>query len=331
MQISISRHGRTLAASTFSFLALGATALASDAGAVVSDLRVEAGGQVLTNASYTTSDETVVTDRSQPACGGSGQTRALAGETALGLLASAAERRSRLQPLRISDKFSFGLLVCGAFDFTASDTSFWLYKVNHRAPEVGAEALKLSGGEEVLWYFQDVARNRNTGDELVVEAPARAREGRDVHVTVYAYGMGGARRPAAGARVLFGERSTVADAAGRASGRLSDGEQIRAGRRGDIPSAPVPVCIAASPSDECSAVRGKRIYGSDEADRIRGTAGADVIRSGAGNDRVSVRGGGEDRVRCGAGRRDRVRLGADDIATNDCEIMNGRRRGSNRG
>ena len=325
MQISISRRGRRLAVSTCVAAALLGAPLATPAGAAIADLRVEAGGQVLTDASFTTSTESIATDRSQPACGGTGQTKTIGGETALGVLAAAAERRPALQPLRISDKFSFGLLVCGVFDFTASDTGFWLYKVNHVSPEVGGEAFKLTGGEQVLWYFQDIARNRNTGDELVVEAPVRARENSTVRVTVYAYNGSGVRKPAAGAKVLFGDRATVADAAGRASGRLADGDTIRAGRAGDIPSAPVSVCIAEALSD-CEPVRGKRIYGSDRGDRIKGTAGLDVIRSGGGNDRIDVRRGGGDRVRCGVGRRDRVRLSGDDQATSDCEIVNGRRR-----
>jgi hypothetical protein len=144
-------------------------------------------------------------------------------------------------------------------------------------------------------------------------------------VTVYAYNFSGARKPAAGSRVLFGERATVADAAGRARGRLTDGEAVRAGRRGDIPSAAVPVCVTEDVED-CPPVLGKRIYGGEGADRIRGTPGLDVVRSGRGNDRIDVRGGAEDRVRCGPGRRDRVRLLSDDRATSDCEIVNGRRR-----
>ena len=329
MQNSISRRGRRLAAVSCAAAALAAGASTAPAHAAIADLRVEAGGQVLTNASYTTSTETITTDRSQPACGGTGQTRTIEGLTALGLLAAAAERRPPLQPLRISDKFSFGLLVCGVFDFISGENGFWLYKVDHRSPEVGGEAFKLRGGEEVLWYFQDTTRNRNTGDELVVDAPVRAAEGRDFQVTVYAYDFAGRRRPAAGARVLFGERATFADAAGRARGRLVDGEVIRAGRRGDIPSAPVPVCIGAA-RDECGSVRGKRIVGGDAGERIKGTRGSDVIRSGDGNDRIDVRGGSEDRVRCGDGRRDRVRLSADDRATRDCEIVNGRRRQTKR-
>ena len=325
MQNSISRRGRRLATLACAAAALAATPLVAGADAAVSDLRVEAGGQVLTSASYTTETQSMTTDRSQPACGGTGQTRTVEGLTALGLLAAAADRRPPLQPLRISDKFSFGLLVCGVFDFTASNGAFWLYKVNHRSPDVSGEAFKLSGGEEVLWYFVDPSRNRNTGDELVVEAPVRTLERRDVQVTVYAYGPNGARRPAAGAKVFFGDRPRVADAAGRARGRIEDGEAIRAGRGRDIPSAPVPVCVA-EVLEECAAARGKRIVGSDGADRIRGTAGADVIRSGAGNDRIDVRGGFDDRVRCGRGRHDRVRLGTSDAATRDCEIVNGRRR-----
>ena len=130
-------------------------------------------------------------------------------------------------------------------------------------------------------------------------------------------------------RAIFGDRPVIADRAGRAKARLAAGELIRAGRGRDIPSAPVPVCVA-EVLEECAAVRGKRIVGSDRADRIRGTAGIDVIRSGAGNDRVDVRGGFDDRVRCGPGRRDRVRLGTSDAATSDCEIVNGRRRRASR-
>lgn len=329
MQNSISRRGRRLAAAACAAGVLAAAASAGPAHGAVADLRVEAGGQVLTNASYTTSTETITTDRSKPACGGTGQTRTIGGLTALGLLAAAAERRPPLQPLRITDQFSLGLFVCGVFDFVSGENGFWLYKVDHREPTVAGETFKLRGGEEVLWYFQDVARNRNTGDELVVDAPVRAPEGRDFQVTVYAYDFAGRRRPAAGARVLFGDRPTIADAAGRARGRLADGEVIRAGRRGDIPSAPMPVCISAA-IDECGAARGKRIVGGDAGERIKGTRGSDVIRSRGGSDRIDVRGGSEDRVRCGDGRRDRVRLSDDDRATRDCEIVNGRRRDTKR-
>lgn len=325
MQTSISRRARRLGLSTFAVAALAAAPLTGQAAGAVSDLRVEAGGRALSDASYTTAGESIATDTSRPACGGSGQTKTLDGLTALGLLATAAERRPGLRPLRISDKFSFGLLVCGVGGFTSSDTGFWLYKVNHVAPEVGGEAFKIKGGDRVLWYFQDTARNSNTGDELELAAPARAREGTEVVVAVTAYTASGARRPAAGASVFFGDRRVVADANGRAKARLAGSETVRAGRGGDIPSAPVRICVASELRD-CPSARGRDIFGGERADRLTGTRGADVIRSGAGNDRIDVRGGNRDRVRCGSGRRDRVRLGRGDRATRDCEFVNGSRR-----
>lgn len=324
MQISISRHGRRLVGCTCAVAALAVAPAAAQAAPVVSDLRVEAGGVVVTSSSFPTDTQSLATDTSKPACGGTGQTKTLTGPTALGLLNSGSTVDSDLRPVRISDKFSFGLLVCGVGAFTASDTAFWLYKVNHVAPEVGSDAFKLTGGEQVLFYHQDVARNRNTGDELVVDAPARSRPG-EVEVTVSAYGFNGARKPAAGARVLFGDGSVTADAGGKARIRLTESRPVRAGRSGDIPSAPVRVCVAED-LDDCPAVRGKRIYGGGSADRLAGTPGGDVIRSGAGNDTIDVRGGDNDRVRCGKGARDRVRLDGADRSTADCEIVNGRRR-----
>jgi len=330
MQISISRHGRRLVISTCAAAALAAAAAPAPAQAapVTSGLRVEAGGVVVTSASYPTDTQSFATDTSKPACGGTGQMKTVTGPTALGLLGSASAVDADLRPVRISDKFSFGLLVCGIGSFPATDSAFWLYKVNHVAPEVGSDAFKLAGGEDVLFYLQDTARNRNTGDELVVDAPARSRPG-EVEITVSAYGFNGTRKPAAGAKVLAGASSVTTDAAGRARVRLTGSQTLRAGRSGDIPSAPVRVCVAKD-LDDCPAVRGRRIYGGEGADRLKGTPGADVIRSGGGNDRVDVRGGEADRVRCGKGARDRVRLDGADRSTGDCEIVNGRRRAPKR-
>lgn len=326
MQISISNGGRTLVSFTCALGALAASSGLAHAAPVVSDLRVEAGGVVVTDSSFSTDTQSFTTDTGKPACGGTGQVKTLAGPTALGLLGSGSAVDADLRPLRISDKFSFGLLVCGIGASTASDTGFWLYKVNHVSPEVGGDAFKLTGGEQVLWFFQDTAANRNTGDELVVEAPARARSG-EVEVTVSAYAFNGARKPAAGAKVLFGDTAVVADANGKARMKLTESKHVRAGRSGDIPSAPVRVCVAADLGD-CPSARGKRIYGSGGSDRLAGTPGDDVIRAGAGSDRIDVRGGNDDRVRCGKGVRDRVAIDGGDRVTRDCEIVNGRRRAS---
>lgn len=326
MQTSISRHGRRLVMSKCAVAAILATAPSSALAApVVSDLRVEAGGQVLTNASFVTDTESFATDATTPACGGTGQAKTLNGPTALGLLDTGSGVDGDLRPLRVSDKFSFGLLVCGVGAFTANDTAFWLYKVNGVAPEVGGDAFKLSGGEKVLWYYQDTANNRNTGDELVVEAPARARPGDDVEVAVSAFSFNGARKPAAAAKLHFGSSIAVADANGKARIRLTKRTFVRAARGADIPSAPVHVCVSED-LGECPSRRGKRIFGTGRADRLAGTAGGDVIKSGAGNDVIDVRGGNDDRVSCGKGRSDRARFNRGDRVARDCEILNGRRR-----
>ena len=104
-----------------------------------------------------------------------------------------------------------------------------------------------------------------------VEAPVRTKPGA-VDVTVSAYGFNGARRPAGGAKVFFGGSSVTTDATGKARINLTQSEPLRAGRAGDIPSAPVRVCVAEDLS-ECPAVRGKRIYGSDGRRPAEGHAG----------------------------------------------------------
>jgi Ca2+-binding RTX toxin-like protein len=314
MQISISRHGRRLVMSTCAVAALAAASPPAQAAPVLSDLRVEAGGVVVTDSRFPTDTQSLTTDTGKP----------------LGLLGSGSSVDRDLRPVRISDRFSFGLLVCGVGAYPATDSGFWLYKVDHVSPEVGGDAFKLAGGEQVLWFFQDSARKRNTGDELVVEAPARARPG-EVEVTVSSYAFNGARKPAAGARVFFGDTTAVlADANGKARARVTQSTSVRAGRGGDIPSAPARVCVAAD-LDDCPSARGRRIYGSDRADRLAGTPGDDVVRAGAGNDTIDVRGGNDDRVRCGRGARDRVRANGGDRVTTDCEFVNGRRLASTRG
>lgn len=319
MQISVSRSARRLAL-PLAVLALAAPSAAS-AAPVSADLYVEAGGRALVPGySYKTDTTSIVTDTRQPACGGTGNRKTVTNPTALGTLIDASSSRASLQPLGVSDKFSFGLLVCGVGDYVASDSAFWLYKVNRVAPEVGGDQFRVKSGDDVLWYLSDSSKNQNTGDELVVEAPVRARTGAPIQVRVSSYSFDGKRTPAAGARVSFGQNAVVADANGVATAQAADAGTIvfRAGRGADIPSTPVKTCVAEDLSD-CSPVRGKRLFGSPRADRLSGGRGPDVIDAGAGRDRIDVRGGRRDRVRCGAGR-DRVRLDRNDSARG-CEIV----------
>jgi hypothetical protein len=286
--------------------------------AVKADLRVEGDGKALAAATYLTGTARIRTTSSST-CQGSGEVKTVPGSTALGLLSSGAGANSALRPLAVSDQFDFGLFVCGVARFAGSDSAYWLYKVDHKAPEVGADQYALHGGEDVLWYFSDTVKGVNTGAELALKAPARAKPGATVRVQVFAYDTNGKRTPAGGATV-HGAGDVQTDADGRASitAPTRGSMRLRAVRAADIESQTLSVCITATPS--CAARRGERIYGTKGADRITGTAGPDSVYAGRGNDAISVRGGGRDLVRCGRGR-DRVKADRRDRVAHDCEVV----------
>jgi hypothetical protein len=286
---------------------------------VTAALRVEAAGKALeTGNSYVTDTATVKTD-TRPACGGTGNTKTISGATAMGLLPSSAAVNPRLRPLGISDKFSFGLVVCGVGQYVGFGTeSFWLYKVNHKSPEVGGDQYKLKAADDVLWFFQDTKSGANTGDELVLDAPARAKIGQQFTVTVLAYDFNGVAKPAAGAAVAGSGVKATTDAQGKAKltiTRASD-LRLRATRGNDIASNQPSVCIGTNAS--CPAVRGKTIVGQDVADTIKGTSGPDRVNARGGADRINVRGGGTDLVGCGKGK-DVVIADKRDAIGKDCE------------
>jgi hypothetical protein len=298
--------------------ALLAGPAAAEARSLTAELRVHGPSRTLAPGySYVTGPSRLQTDRT-PGCDGSGKVVSLPRPSALGLVESASRISRAVRPLSVSDKFSFGLFVCGIGGFFGDDTRFWLYKVNHVAPEVGADQFALQRGARVLWYFQDTARRTNTGDELELSAPARARSGQAFEVTVYGYDSHGNRHPVPGALVR-GPTVQRTDAAGRAR-IFSDKRgylRLRAVHGSDIPAKPLKVCLAVR-LRQCPARRGQRIFGTNGADRIRGTGGADVIRARGGNDRIDVLRGGRDRVRCGRGF-DRVLAGRGDLLGRDCE------------
>lgn len=309
------RSAAVLACALAVALAAPTAALARPATA---ELRVEAGGAPLVaGTSFVTDTARIQTDAA-PGCGGSGRVATLRGPTALGLVAYATRVTRALRPIGVSDRFSFGLFLCNLRRFTGGDTRFWVYKVNHVSPEVGGDQYALRGGEQVLWYFEDVARSVNTGDELVVSAPARARSGHSFRVTVHAYDAAGRRRPAAGA-LVYGEtvQRTRADGTATIFSDRVGGLSLRAVRGSDVPSAPVRVCLAERLS-RCAAARGERVIGTNRADAIAGTRGPDEIDARGGDDRVRVRGGGTDHVRCGGGR-DTVEADRHDRVARDCE------------
>jgi len=289
------------------------------------DLRVEAAGRALTAARYYTDSTHIKTAKQPPSCNGSGKVKQIPGTTALGTLVDGALVNSRLDPLLVSDEFSFGLLVCGIGGHNASGaSSYWLYKVNHVSPEVGGDQFVVKPRDQVLWYFVDGPLNG--GDELELLAPTRVMPGQQFDVTVNAYDFAGARHPVAGASVTGGGASGTTDATGTAHLTLTPlgYRTLRATLDPNIPSAPTKVCVNADLS-KCAPARGTRIWGSRRAEAISGTAGRDSVLAGAGNDTVSVRRGSVDKVRCGAGA-DTVRAGHRDRVAADCEHVSRRGR-----
>jgi RTX calcium-binding nonapeptide repeat (4 copies) len=319
------RRSRACRAVLATALALALAFPAAAAGrSVVADLHVEAGDRPLAAGSFVTDTARIQTDQ-RPGCDGSGNVATIQGPTALGLLAHASRVNGRLRPFGVSDEFDFGLFVCGVGDFVGSDTSFWLYKVDHVAPEVGGDQFRVSRGDDVLWYFQDTTTGTNTGDELVLEAPARARSGQPFEVTVWAYDAAGNRTAAADASVSGATVQRTDDEGKATIVSARTGEiRLRAERGSDIPSAPLEVCLGERLRD-CPATRGERIQGTSRGDRIRATGGPDVVLGRGGADRISVRGGGRDRVRCGSGR-DRVSADRRDRVSRDCEVVRRPRR-----
>ena len=202
---------------------------------VVAKLRVEGAGQTLERGtSYVTDTSRIETDR-RPVCGGSGRIVTIQGPSALGILDYAAPVNRSLRPLGVTDKFEFGPFVCGLGRFVAGDlSSYWLFKVDHRLAQVGADKVPLRRGSEVLWYFVNTATGTNTGVELELVAPARARIGEPFDVAVFAYNADGNRTPAAGAQVR-GATVQTTDARGLARVTLDriGVVDLRAERAGD--------------------------------------------------------------------------------------------------
>jgi hypothetical protein len=283
------------------------------------DLRVEgANGRALTADRYMTDTTRIKTAKQPPTCNGSGARKTIAGATALGTLVDGALVNSRLDPLLVSDEFSFGLLVCGVGGDNASGaSSFWLYKVNHVSPDVGGDAFAVKPDDDVLWYFVD--GTRNSGEELELTAPARVQPGQEFDVAVNAYNNAGARRPVQGATVAGGGAIGTTDANGVAHLTLArtGNRTLRGALDPNVPSAPTKVCVNADLS-RCAPARGTRIWGSRRSESIAGTRGRDRILAGSGNDRIRVRRGSIDRVRCGHGS-DTVRAGRRDRVSADCE------------
>ena len=315
----MTRRSRSLAGLVLACAALLLLPAAGSAALVPAKLRVEGSTRALDFGTYYANDTADFRTETPAGCGGSGRVRVVRNATALGILDYADNVNRRLRPVSVSDRFEFGLFVCGIGRFQSTGaSSFWLYKVNHRAETVGADRRRLRANDQVLWYFVDTATGRNTGQELELIAPPRTRSGNTFTVQVYARDDAGNRTPASGATILGADEETT-DASGRARIRL-DGEGVvalRAIRGNDIRSEQLGVCVSGNVAN-CPSIRGETIVTTNRSERIGGTRGADTIFSRGGNDTVNVRGGNPDVVRCGRGR-DTVFLSANDVAARDCE------------
>jgi hypothetical protein len=224
-------------------LVLASSALATDKGTPAHLRVIGSSGKVLAEETLSTGTVAVPTS-SKATCfgkgtGGSGKPTTVRGATALGLLAQAAQSTSALRPLLITDHFSFGLGLCGVGGEVAHGKGFWYLKVNHKNPEVGGELVKLSAGDDVLWYLSP--DYESTPGELWLQAPHRVSKGKPFQVQVFSYADDGTRSPAVGATVTGSAQPT--DASGRTTVVLSKPGRLIARQKGAIPSNRRSVCV----------------------------------------------------------------------------------------
>lgn len=225
-------------------LSLVGAVAASAKGVPVTVRVVGSGGKVLAEKSVRAKTTTIPTSP-RASCfgagtGGSGKPVTLQGATALGALGQAVAGDGALRPLLVTDHFSFGLAICGVGGevVKAGSESSWYLKVDHKAPSVGGDHVKLRPGNEVLW---DLAPSYPYPDELALTAPPRATAGQPFTVRAWSYDEKGKRAPAAGVEVTGAAAPTGAD--GRATVTLGKPALLVATRSDEITSARVPVCV----------------------------------------------------------------------------------------
>jgi hypothetical protein len=206
----------------------------------------------------TTFEETALTTdtRTVPVgrCQGDPDTRQVPGATALGILEDGAQAGAYTYDTNDFGPGPGDLFVCRIGPDAAPQdfSAFWLYKVNHALPDVGAGVYTLAPGDRVLWYF--------TGDfsarTLDLQSPSRAATGEAVQAQVTSYDSGGTGLPAAAATVAAqgpAAQSHTAGADGRATFTFDSAGsyRLKATRTGDIRSNGVEVCVYAPGSGAC--------------------------------------------------------------------------------
>jgi hypothetical protein len=221
--------------------------LSASAGANVrANLRVEGPAVTLDPGTrYATGTERV-RKATRSDCSPKGGRATIHGPTALGIIQSAIQSGGRsaadLSPLRAQTFPSTpGYFVCRIGAYTSGD-GFWLYKVNHVSPTIGADQYELHRGDAVLWFYANFNTGANTGDELGLRAPAKATAGQGFKVRVIAFDGDGSRSPVQGATVKGGDAPVTTNASGKAvvtassAGRVrldaTHGSDIRSNREG---------------------------------------------------------------------------------------------------
>ena len=313
-------HLNSLKRAALAACAVGAFAVSpAAADAVTTKLRVEADGHDIGPGYRYVHDS--VSYETSTGCGGTGMSYTIDGPTALGLLIQAADFTRDLRPVQISDEFEFGKFVCGVGGFESSDTSYWLFKVNHVLPEVGADQFPIKRRHEVLWYY--VNGVTNSGNELDLELSDNiVQAGEPVEVTVREYDMSGNASPAA-AVTLEGAGDVMTDANGEATVTFDDAGRayIRGTRGGDVPTDLTHLCVWEASESECDRWVTGWTAGTGGDDTVRGGEDPERIVGRAGDDRINSRGDGvADSVRCGRGD-DVARVDELDRVRRSCETV----------
>jgi hypothetical protein len=303
-----------LAACVFAALA------APSANAVTTQLRVEADGKDIGPGLHYVHDS--VTYKTSTACGGSGDSYTIDGPSALGLLIQAADFTGKLRPVQVSDEFPFGKLVCGVGGYESTDMAYWLYKVDHVAPEVGGDQFPIDrSNDEVLWYF--VNGTSNSGNELELELSRNVvKAGTPVQATVRQYDSSGQATPAAGV-ALQGTDGAMTGPSGKTSVKFDEAGKpfVRGVRGSDIPTARLGLCVWEDSASECDRWLTGWVVGTSENDRMHGSQDPERLTGRAGDDRINSRGDGEaDSVRCGRGD-DVARVDELDRVRRNCETV----------
>ena len=235
-----------------------------------------------------------------------------------------------MSPLLLSDQFGFGIVVCGIGGAEAGPGQFWYLKSNHEEASVGADQLKVSSGDEVLFYLAPDNFPAPNPVELELVAPARAQSGQPFAVQAIQHAcvtdpdtfvVNCASTPAAGVTVSGG--SAPVDDRRRWHGAGERDERRRSSPPPEVRTSP-PRCSRCASTKISASARLCAASGSSAAPRaetIRGTKGADSIRARGGDDTIDARKGGPDRLDCGPGD-DVVRIKGsddDDRINGDCE------------